>query len=315
MAAQHRDTPPAQRRLISPYYWPAWFAVALVRLLLLLPFGIQTLIGRGLGRLAWHIAHKERRVGDINLRLCMPELSAEERTQLLQRHFEFLGCGIFDTAMSWWGRRGRVMKLTHMEGMEHLEHALTGGKGAIMLSAHFTATEMGARALGLRVPAAVMYQQLGNAVIEAQFRSSCGAREVQMIRSDSVRELLQALKRNTAVWFAPDQREAMRSATLAPFFGIPVVTNTATSRIARISGAPVLPYFTERLEDGSGYRFLIGPPIENFPSEDEVADAVRFHHLLEAQVRRCPAQYLWTYKRFRRPGPDGDPYRREPPKS
>jgi len=27
-------------------------------------------------------------------------------------------------------------------------------------------------------------------------------------------------------------------------------------------------------------------------------------------VRRCPEQYLWTYKRFSQPGPVGDPYRR-----
>ena len=35
----------------------------------------------------------------------------------------------------------------------------------------------------------------------------------------------------------------------------------------------------------------------------------RFHELIECNVRDHPEQYLWTYKRFKRPGPDGDPYR------
>ncbi len=50
----------------------------------------------------------------------------------------------------------------------------------------------------------------------------------------------------------------------------------------------------------------IGAPLENFPSGDPLADAARFHALIEEHVRRCPDQYLWTYKRFKRPGPDGD---------
>jgi Kdo2-lipid IVA lauroyltransferase/acyltransferase len=95
-----------------------------------------------------------------------------------------------------------------------------------------------------------------------------------------------------------------------PFFGVPATTNIATSRIAQISGAPVLAFFPERCADGTGYVMRISEPLHGFPSGDPVADAARFHALIEAHVRRCPEQYLWTYKRFKRPGVE-DPYRRE----
>jgi KDO2-lipid IV(A) lauroyltransferase len=72
----------------------------------------------------------------------------------------------------------------------------------------------------------------------------------------------------------------------------------------------VLPYFPRRRADNSGYVVEIHAPFDNFPTDDPVADTRRFHELIEGNVRDHPEQYLWTYKRFKRPGPDGDPYRR-----
>lgn len=300
---------PARGSLLAPRHWAAWFGFGVVYLLVLLPFRVQMAIGRGLGRLAARLARREWRVGQINLRLCFPEMPQPERDRLLRRHFEALGCALFDTGLAWWISRERALKLTEVEGLEHLENALKAGRGAILFAAHFTTAEMSARALSIRRPIAAMYQRPRNEVIAEQFCSCSAAQSMQLIASDNVRELLRALKANVPVWFAADQREDMRSCTLAPFFGIPVISNTAPSRIARISGAPVLPYFMERV-DGIGYRGRIGAALEAFPTQDEVADAARLLAVVEAEVRRCPEQYLWTYKRFKRPGADGDPYRR-----
>jgi KDO2-lipid IV(A) lauroyltransferase len=66
-----------------------------------------------------------------------------------------------------------------------------------------------------------------------------------------------------------------------------------------MTGAAVLPYFPERLPGSQGYRVTIGPPLEDFPSEDPVADAERFNRLIEAHVRKVPEQYLWIHRRFK----------------
>jgi KDO2-lipid IV(A) lauroyltransferase len=134
---------------------------------------------------------------------------------------------------------------------------------------------------------------------------------VQAIASDQIRDLLQNLKNNLPVWYAPDQRFIDKNSELVPFFGVPASSNVATSRLAKISGATVLPYFPERSSDNRGYIVHILPPLDNFPSGDAIADTRRFHELIEEHARRHPAQYLWTYKRFKRP--DFDPYRRDQP--
>jgi KDO2-lipid IV(A) lauroyltransferase len=77
------------------------------------------------------------------------------------------------------------------------------------------------------------------------------------------------------------------------------MTNIAIGRIAKTSGATVLPYFCRRLEDDSGYVMTIGTPLDNWPSDDDVSDTVRHIRLLEEYIRLCPEQYWWVHKRFK----------------
>lgn len=306
-AARARGFP---ARLYGPRYWPTWLGVGVIRLISVLPYRWQMAVGAGLGRLAYYFSRRDRRIANINLRLCLPELDQSARRRLVREHFGSLGCALLETALVWWASDRRLRPLVRLEGLEHLERALAGGRGAILLSAHFTTLEMGARALCMHGATAIMYQTPRNALI-AELSMRRRARHARRaISSDNVRELLQSLKSNLPVWYAPDQRDEGRSGEWVPFFGVPALTNVATSRIARISGAPVLPYFPERLAGGAGYCMRILPPMKHFPSEDPAADAARFHALIEAHVCRCPPQYLWTYKRFKRPGTDDDPYRR-----
>lgn len=304
--------PPGQARLtrfLGPRFWPLWLGLVFVRAVTLLPYRAQMAVGRGLGRLAHVFAARDRRIADVNIRLCLPELTDQQRRELIHRHFESLGCAVIETGLVWWANSAYLRRLSRIEDREHLDRALQAGRGAILLSAHFTTLEMGAATMALNSRTAVMYQPPHNPLIgELSLRGRRRLAE-RIIASDNVRELLQSLKGNLPVWYAPDQRETGRSMAMVPFFGVPAATNVATSRIARISGAPVLPYFVERRADGTGYLMRIGAPLEGFPSDDPIADAARFHTLIEAHVRRFPDQYLWTYKRFKTPGPDGDPYR------
>lgn len=229
----------------------------------------------------------------------------------MRHHFEALGCAVFETGLVWWGADSRLNRWVRIEGADNLAAALQLGKGAILLSAHFTCLEMGARALTIHTPTSIMYMEPRNPLVAEFARRSRGRHAVQAIASDQVRDILRSLSRNLTVWYAPDQRYTEKMSAIVPFFGHPAATNVATSRLARISGAPVLPYFPERLAGGAGYVMRIGAPLEHFPSDDSVADALRFHELIEAHVRRCPEQYLWTYKRFKLAGPAGDVYRND----
>jgi KDO2-lipid IV(A) lauroyltransferase len=295
-------------QLMSPRYWPTWLGVGLLRLLEPLPYRVLLALGTAFGWLVRLLPLRFHRIAARNLELCFPEKTADERARILRAHFRSLGIALFETAMTWWSSDSRVRRLTQMEGMENLERALAAGKGAILLSAHFTTLEIGARAICARMPTNIMYRPSRNPVLARVLHRSRSQRARRAIPRDDVRTLVSALGANEPVWYAPDQSYRKKGARMVPFFGIPAATNTATSRLARMTGAAVLPYFPQRLPGGRGYRIVILPALQDFPSDDAIADAARFNVLIEAQVRQAPEQYLWIHRRFKGLTPDHPDY-------
>ena len=275
----------------------------MLRALELLPFRAQCRVGAALGRLIRRLPLAYVRIAQRNIELCMPGLSAADRALLLDRHCQSLGIALCETAATWWSSDRRVHRLAAVEGLENLHAALAKGRGAIMIGGHFTTIEIATRILGTVVPLNVVYRPTKNAVLSHTMFTSF-SRHGKPIAHDDIRSMIRALKNNEAVWYAPDQSYRNKGAAMVNFFGIPAATNTATSRLARISGAPVLTYFPERLPGNAGYRVVIGPELCNFPGADAVSDAQRFNELLEAQIRRIPEQYLWVHRRFK--GLSGD---------
>jgi KDO2-lipid IV(A) lauroyltransferase len=176
-----------------------------------------------------------------------------------------------------------------------------------MIGGHFTTIEIATRILGTVVPLNVVYRPMKNAVLSHIMFTSF-SRHGKPIAHDDIRTMIRALKKNEAVWYAPDQSYRNKGAAMVKFFGIPAATTTATSRLARISGAAVLTYFPERLPGKAGYRVVIGPALEDFPGADPIRDVERFNALLEAQIRRVPEQYLWVHRRFKGLSPDYPDY-------
>jgi KDO2-lipid IV(A) lauroyltransferase len=285
-------------RLLALHYWPTWAGLAFLKLFSLMPYAALMVCGRWLGRGLRPLLTNFSRTAQKNMELCLPKLTDAERDTLIGRHFESLGIALFETALSWWASNDRIQALTKVEGREHLDAALAKGKGVILLSAHFTTLEMGARILATFLPLNIMYRPTKNECLSYFLARNRGRRAKRAIRRDDVRTLISALRQNECVWYAPDQSYRKKGAQMVRLFGIPAATNTATSRLAAMTGAAVLPYFAERLP-GGGYRAVIHPPLEGFPSECTITDAETFSHIIEEQVRLVPEQYLWIHKRFK----------------
>ena len=294
-------------RFLAPRYWLVWLALAVVRLLVTLPFGAQLVAGRLIGRLGYLFAGQRRQIAARNLELAFPELDPRARRALLLRHFESLGISIIETGLCWWADGQRLERLVEIRGLEHAEAALAAGHGAIMLTGHFTTLDLGGRFLTQRAPVSAMYRPHRNPLFEEIMRRGRERSAKHAFSKRDVRAMIRGLRTNHLIWYAPDQAHKRgKYSAVVPFFGVPAPTNTATSVFARLGGAPVVPFFPIRLPGRAGYRLDILPPLEGFPSDDPEADAARINQLLEERIRLCPDQYLWVHRRFKPAGEDGE---------
>jgi KDO2-lipid IV(A) lauroyltransferase len=293
-----RRIPLIRPQFFTPKYWLTWSGIGILRILELLPYAAQRSVGAGIGSLISHLPLAYIRIARRNIELCFPRLSPVERTHLLERHCESLGIGLCETATTWWSSNERVRNLAQVEGIEHLAAALAKGRGVILVGGHFTTIEIATRILGTVVPLNVVYRPTKNALL-AHVMFKGFSRHGHAIAHDDIRSMIRALRHNEAVWYAPDQSYRNKGAVMANFFAIPAATSTATSRLARISGAAVLTYFPERLPGNAGYRVHIGPELDDYPSGSAMHDVDRFNALLQAQILKVPEQYLWMHRRFK----------------
>jgi len=295
-----QSEPPHSPRFLAPRFWPTWVGLGLLRLSLLLPFPAMLWLGGRLGSLLYRLVGSRRSVTLTNLRLCFPEMAEAERQELARASFVSAAIALFEGVLSWWGSDSRLKPLYRIEGLEHLEAARRSGNGVILLGGHYTTLEISGRFLAYHVGGLQpIYKPAKNALFEAIMASSRKRLFDDLVPSSDMRRIVRNLKQNKVMWYAPDQDFGRKQSVFAPFFGVPTATLTTTARLARLSGAPVVPYYSERLPGKEGYRVRLLPALEGFPSGDDLADATLTNQVLEAQIQRIPEQYLWLHKRFK----------------
>ena len=305
------DTPRPLSGFWQPRYWPIWLALAGMRLLAFCPYRLQLSVGRLLGRLAGLVLCKRRRIAALNLALCFPQLDAAERELLLRRHFESLGMTLIEHGLGWWASADTIAKLVEVRGAEHLQEALAGGRGVVLVAGHFASLEITGRAFSTVFPSvAALYRSSRNPFVDEILKRLRHKSVPLLIPKQNMRGMVRALRQGIPVWYAPDQSYRGEMSALLPFCGEPAMTNIALSGIVRLGKAAVVPLVPRRLPDGQGYVLEIFPALDNFPGENPEADALRVNALIEAQIREIPEQYYWIHRRFKnRPPPLPDPYR------
>ena len=278
-----------------------------MRLVTWLPYSWQMTVGSLIGRLAYRLARGRRHVAEVNIGLCFPQLDADQAEELVKAHLRSVGKGMVETALCWWGRESQLRKKRILLGGEYLQRGLERGKGVILLSAHLTTLELGGRLLALDTPFHVLYRQHKNPLFELVMQRARKRRFQKAIPRNDTRALLASLKDNRPVWYAPDQNHGGPQSIFVPFFGVAASTLTTTSRLAKLSGASVVPFFQMRLAGNQGYLLVLCPALDDFPGDNPYSDTARINSLLEDVIREMPEQYLWVHRRFKT-RPEGERY-------
>ena len=284
----------------------------------LFPYHFKLRVFKALGRLAYHTARTRRGIATVNLSLCYPELSSDDRREMLRRNFEHFFVSFLELAISWWGKDEGMLDNVSFEGGEYLDQAIAAGNGVILIGAHFSTIELGAallrRYIGNDAASHVVYREQKNALFNERMLVGRLRHVQSCINSKNSRQIVKTIRAKQIVWYAPDHDHGIKNTVFAPFFGHPAATLTTTSTLAKISGAQIIMMGNYRKSDNSGYRVKFQPPLNNFPSDDDLVDATRVNRLIEAAIAEAPDQYMWIHRRFKtQPGlPKSALYGRNP---
>jgi KDO2-lipid IV(A) lauroyltransferase len=263
-----------------------------------LPVKVQLWLSHGLAPFMALFMKKRIAISKRNIELCFPEMTDQWRADLLDANQLSMAMLLFETALGWWASDARIEKKVTYKGLEHLDTALSKGKGVILLTGHFTCMELGIRLMMMKTPCYVMYRPLKNPVFNRVMTQSRSMYSEKTIVRDDPRVMVRALRKNKVVIYAPDQDMARKQSVYAKFFGVQAATVPATARIVKMSGAAVVPVIAKREADGS-YTMTISEALTDFPVGDDVMDAQRINDVIEQAVRQAPEQYLWNHRRFK----------------
>lgn len=289
-----------------PRYWVMWILITIWWLFVqLLPWRALLSISRLLALISVNISFSRKEVAKKNIDACFPDYSDEQKQKLLVDHFQMVVMGLFEAGIAWWWPQWRMRNIYHVEGKEHLaEHQ---GKPVILLAGHFTNLEIGSSIIARYFDIDGMYRKNSNAVYEwlqvmgrtRYWRKSDAkpSRTDFLLEKKNLKKIIRNLKTGRIMWFAPDQDMGAERSVFAPFMTQIAATVTATSKIAKIANALIVPMTQVRTDNG--YIVKIYPALENFPVNDDEAAAVVVNQTIESFVKLQPEAYFWVHKRFK----------------
>ena len=283
----------------KPSLWPAWFVVFIGFLLAKMPIKAIILVGTALGKFFYYTSGRRRHITEVNINLCFPELHAEEQTQLVKKCFMQIGIGLVELLVPWLNPSRDISRFMDVYGAENLKTALNENKGVIIVGAHFASLDFLIPALCAQGPVDCMYRANRNRVwewLQVQGRKNFFGR---VIEREEMKDTIRCLKDGRALWYGADQDYGAKHSIFAPFFNINAATITATSRLARINGSPVIFLRQFRNLETMRWELHFSEILRNFPSGKDHEDAIKINQLIETGIRVDPTQYLWMHRRFK----------------
>jgi KDO2-lipid IV(A) lauroyltransferase len=212
------------------------------------------------------------------------------------------GKSLMELPFVWCAPPHTVLPTAHIENLELPQSLLAQGRGLILMTPHLGCFEILAQALCEHIPMTALYRPPRKAALKPLLEQ---ARERPALRLapanlGGVRMLLKTLKSGGTIGLLPDQVPQNGEGAWAEFYGKPAYTMTLPAKLHQMSGAPILLTYAERLPAGRGFvvRFAL--------FEEELAgtperQARAINAAMEKLIERCPAQYFWSYNRYKTP--------------
>ncbi|MBI3187234.1 MAG: lipid A biosynthesis acyltransferase [Gammaproteobacteria bacterium] len=290
---------PFKPAFLGPRYWGTWLAIGILFVLYLLPISWSDALASKLGDLARNINAKRRRIARINLQMCLPELSDEQRKQLLHNHFRAQMRSVLHLGIVWWGSKKYLQNRIILHGQEHIEQTLARGKSVIIMAGHCVGLDAAGSSILMRYPVTGPIKLMRNSLINyfiVRGRARYGT--IIYSRDAGLRPIIKDVRAGHIMFYLSDEDLGRERSIFAPLFGHTKATIPVLGRLAKSCNAEVLPLMGCYDYEKHQYQVHVLPALENFPRGDDLIDATIMNQSIETLVRLCPVEYFWTFRLF-----------------
>lgn len=269
--------------------------VYLFRTLSILPLAVLHALGSALGWLVYAISpsYRKRMKNNIGGAGFGHELHAAIRES---------GKNVAELPFIWCADPQRVLKTVTIENWALVQAALEAKQGVIFLTPHLGCFEITAQAIATQTPITALYRPPRKAALKPLIEGARARENLFLAPANlsGVRTLLKVLKGNGAIGVLPDQVPQQGEGAWAPYFGKPAYTMTLPAKLQQMTGAPIILTYAERLPAGRGYVIRFVAFEESLKGSIEQR-AAAINLAMEKLIARCPAQYFWSYNRYKVP--------------
>lgn len=300
--------PPVELRPALPWTpanWPSWLGAFLLTLCWLLPAKVRNNLASVAASLYSRRDSSHWRIVNINLQACFPELDEAQRRGFYRRYLAALLQSVMLTPRLWWGSAAAIQSHTRFKGIEQVDSLIASQKPVVLLISHTIALDVGMIAMAPDYDLQGFYKPFPNPVVDwlvHRSRTRFGGNPVA--RGNGFRAMIKGLKEGALLCYLSDEDLGAKGSVFAPFFGHRKATLAMLPRIAKNTGAVVVPMATYYNADTDAFEVHFLPQLEDYPGDDDIDNATVMNRAVEATVRLSPEQYLWKLKYFRT-CPDG----------
>lgn len=268
-----------------------------------LPRTVTLLIGGLVGRIAYRFASQQRKQACENLRLSLNLSDERQVKKKVKRCFENLGKTVVEFMQFPHLNDKKIQKYVRVEGIQHIENAISQGNGAIILTGHFGNWELLAACISANVaPLTPIVRELRSPKLNtlvSNYRDRAGYSTID--RNTGVRDALRCLQNNKLLGIVADVDTTVNG-VFVNFFGRPAYTPYSPIAFALKTGAAILPSFIIRQPDGT-HRVIIEPPMMLKRSDEKEKELVdntqKFTNIIESYIRKYPEQWIWMHQRWK----------------
>ena len=212
------------------------------------------------------------------------------------------GKAAIELAFVWCAKPERVARHATVEGWDLVQSRLDVGRGIVFLTPHLGCFEMTAQQIALKTALTVMYRPPRKSALKPLVEGARARHNLHLAPANlaGVRILAKTLKSGQPIGLLPDQVPQEGEGVWAPYFGRNAYTMTLPAKLAQLGKADVLLVYAERRARGAGYivRFV---PFDGDLGGTAAEQAAAINRAMEQLIARAPAQYFWSYNRYKQP--------------